>query len=122
MTISYTLTIKHVSTSSNDTLTDAVTKVEWERRGTCSETSRFGRFNGLTVFKLSDIQSEGFTAFADLTEAQVEDWVQANIDADEELLYDINLNIKRQIERPVISEQAQRLPWVAYDDAAPETD
>ena len=122
MTISYTLTIKHVSTSSNDALMDAVTKVEWERRGTCSETSRFGRFNGITIFKLSEIQAEGFTAFADLTETQVEAWVQANIEADEELIYDINLNIQRQIERPVVSEQPQRLPWVVYDDAAPETD
>ena len=122
MTISYTLTIKHVATSSNDALTDAVTKVEWERRGTCSETSRFGRFNGITIFKLADIQSEGFTAFADLTETQVKAWVQANIEADDELLYDINHNIQRQIERPVVSEQPQRLPWVEYDDAAPSTD
>ena len=122
MTISYTLTIKHVATSSNDALTDAVTKVEWERRGTCSETSRFGRFNGITIFKLADIQSEGFTAFSDLTETQVKAWVQSDIDANEELLYDINLNIQRQIERPVVSEQPQRLPWVEYDDAAPSTD
>lgn len=122
MTISYTLTIKHVATSSNDALTDAVTKVEWERRGTCSETSRFGRFNGITIFKLADIQAEGFTAFADLTETQVKAWVQSDIDADEEFLYDMNLNIQRQVERPVVSEQPQRLPWVQYDDAAPETD
>lgn len=122
MTISYTITVKNVSTSSNDTLTDAVTKVEWERRGTCSETSRFGRFNGITIFKLADIQSEGFTAFSDLTETQVKDWVQSDIDANEELLFDINHNIQRQIERPVVSEQPQRLPWVVYDDAAPRTD
>jgi len=122
MTISYTLTVKHVSTSSNDALTDAVTKVEWERRGTCSETSRFGRFNGITIFKLSEIQAEGFTAFANLTETQVEAWVQENLEADEELLYDINHNIQRQIERPVVAEQSQRLPWGVYDDATPETD
>lgn len=122
MTISYTITVKNVSTSSNDTLTDAVTKVEWERRGTCSDTSRFGRFNGITVFKLSDIQAEGFTAFADLTETQVKAWVQSDIDADEEFLYDMNLNIQRQIERPVVAEQPQRLPWVQYDDAPPSTD
>ena len=122
MTISYTLTVKNVSTSSNDALTDAVTKVEWERRGTCSDTSRFGRFNGITIFKLSEIQAEGFTAFADLTETQVKAWVQSDIDADEEFLYDMNLNIQRQIERPVVAEQPQRLPWVQYDDAAPSTD
>ena len=84
--------------------------------------SRFGRFNGITIFKLSEIQAEGFTAFADLTETQVKAWVQSDIDADEEFLYDMNLNIQRQVERPVVAEQPQRLPWVQYDDAAPSTD
>lgn len=116
MTISYTLIVKHVATSSNDTLTDAVTRVEWERRGTCSETNRVGKFNGIATFNISEIQAEGFTTFSDLTEEEVKGWVQSTIDNDEEFLNNINLKIQSQINQPVVSEQTQRLPWESYDD------
>lgn len=115
MTISYSLTINNVATSSNDNFTDAVLEVLWARTGTCSETSRTGQTNGTTKLQMPSSDFTGFTAFSDLTEAQVIAWVEADINSDAEKLYDLNQDIQREIDLTDIPQHAMSLPWEASE-------
>lgn len=114
MSVAYTITITRVATSQGDSLTDAVTRVEWRRVGVCSETGLSGRYSGITVFELNDISSDGFINYSDLTEATVKGWVQSSIDNDSEFETTVNNFIQRQIDNPPVVEQVQTtLPWSA---------
>ena len=112
MTISYTHTISNVATSSNDNFTDAVLEVLWVRTGTCSETGRVGKINGTTKLQMPSSDYTEFTAFSNLTEAQVLAWVEADINSDAEKLYDFNQDIQRQIDLTDIPQHAMSLPWI----------
>ena len=111
MTISYSLSVSNVATSSNSNFTDAVLEVLWVRTGTCSETGRTGEVNGTTKLQMPAADYEGFTAFSDLTEAQVLAWVEADINSDAEKLYDLNRDIQREIDLTELPKHAMSLPW-----------
>lgn len=114
MSVAYTITITKVATSQSDTLTDAVTRIEWKRVGVCSETGQTGQYAGMSVFELNDISSDGFTDYSDLTETIVKGWVQSSIDNDSEFETSMNNFIQHQIDNPPVVEQVQTtLPWSA---------
>lgn len=117
MSVTYTLSITKVATSQSDTLTDAVTRIEWKRVGVCSETGRTGQYAGMSVFEMADISPDGFVNYADLTEETVKGWVQSSIDDDDEFEASINTFIEAQIDNPIVPEQVKTsLPWATSEE------
>lgn len=85
---------------------DVVFTVHWTLNGT--DGTYAGSAYGSTPLSL--VISDGFTAFADLTEAQVIGWVQDALGEEQVLSYENNVEqqIADQINPPVIKPP---LPW-----------
>lgn len=116
MSVTYTLSITKVATSQSDTLTDAVTRIEWKRVGVCSATGRTGQYAGMSIFEMADISPDGFVNYDDLTEETVKSWVQSSIDDDDEFEASINSFIQNKIDNPILPEQVKTsLPWESND-------
>ena len=81
MAITYTYEIKSLIRETNDTLTDAVTTIIYIKTGT-NDDGITGEFHGNVDFTMNQVDTEGFIAFADLTESQVVEWIGANEQAE----------------------------------------
>ena len=104
MSITYKWVINELSTApSEDGLTDVVVTVHWTRVATEGEivVSSYGTMNCTTP------SSTDFTAYPDLTQEQVESWLDAGLDVPT-----IDLGLDKQIENiinpPII---VLPLPW-----------
>lgn len=81
MAITYTYEIKSLIRETNDTITDAVTTIIYIKTGT-NDDGITGEFHGNVDFTMNQVDTEGFIAFADLTESQVVEWIGANEQAE----------------------------------------
>ena len=73
-----------------------------------------GEFDGATPFKLSEINTESFTPFSELTEAQVLGWIQEHVSGSGGYWSHINEQINKKIESKkidVTDVYENDLPW-----------
>ena len=107
MAITYTWEITSLKTKTEGSNADAVVQTYWKKIGTDSVSSETGEFSGATP--LSSANVESFTAFADLTEANVLAWIQAVVVDD----YEVHVNgvIQKQIDALVTPVTEPDLPW-----------
>ena len=108
MATTYTWEITGLKRRTVGALSDAVVKVTWKRKG-LDDSSNTGDFIG--THKFDDIATEGFIAYASLTEADVVGWITTLIDEDR--LASIKVIIDRQIAEliDVPTEIHSSFPW-----------
>lgn len=107
MAIAYTWEITSLKTKTEGSNADAVVQTYWKKIGTDSVSSETGEFHGATP--LSSASVESFTAFADLTEANVLAWIQAVVvEGYEE---HVNAQIQKQIDEKITPVTEPDLPW-----------
>ena len=97
MSLEYSWKLKGLKKATNTDVNDAVIGTQWKLTGTDSDGVS-GEFDGATPFKLSEINSEVFTPFSELTEAQVIGWVQSYVTGSDTYWSHINEKINKQIE------------------------
>ena len=107
MAIAYTWEITSLKTKTEGSNADAVVQTYWKKIGTDSVSSETGEFTGATPLSSADVES--FTAFADLTEANVLAWIQAVVvEGYEE---HVNAQILKQINEKITPFAIPDLPW-----------
>ena len=107
MAIAYTWEITSLKTKTEGSNADAVVQTYWKKSGTDSVSSETGEFSGATPLSSADVES--FTAFADLTEANVLAWIQAVVvEGYEE---HVNAQILKQINEKITPFAIPDLPW-----------
>ena len=107
MAIAYTWEITSLKTKTEGSNADAVVQTYWKKIGTDSVSSETGEFHGATPLSSADVES--FTAFADLTEANVLAWIQAVVvEGYEE---HVNAQILKQINEKITPFAIPDLPW-----------
>ena len=92
-----------ISTLERNTSDDGVVVAHW--RASDVDGEHAGSSYGTCGFT-PDSSSEGYTAYADITEAQAIGWVQADVDADA-----IEASIASQIEESKAPAVATGTPW-----------
>mgnify|MGYP003659644144 FL=1 len=108
MAITYTWEVTSLKTKTEGSNADAVVQTYWKKTGT-DDAGNVGSFTGATPFSSAD--TEGFIAFADLTEAKVLEWIKAVVvDGYEE---HVNEKIQDQIDEQVTPVVEQDMPWAA---------
>ena len=121
MALTYTWNIKRLRVLPQDTnligdvFIKPVTNVYWEKTGTDSD-GYSGTFAGATGLSYSAKTPEEFTAFEDLTEEMVLNWVKLDT-ADTEYETHINGIIQLQINTEKEAAEDTSLPWVTIDSA-----
>ena len=107
MAIAYTWEITSLKTKTEGSNADAVVQTYWKKIGTDSVSSETGEFSGATPLSSADVES--FTAFADLTEANVLAWIQAVVvEGYEE---HVNAQIQKQIDEKITPVSESAMPW-----------
>lgn len=94
-------------------LNDIIVQTYWECTG-ADEDGNTGTFHGATPFEPDQIDPENFTAYEDLTEAQVISWIQDVVNNNVGYKNHIDEQILKQIEatlRPMVEVTADQLPW-----------
>lgn len=100
-----------------DGLSDVITNIKFDYTGTDSVSGESFTFSG--ACPVGAPTSESFTALADLTEAEVIAWAQANHPVDH-----MNEVVEKGINSKVtpVNEDVTELTWLATEEtAAPET-
>ena len=92
------------------TSTGGVFSAEWlaEDHETTGDTVHRGMYTALAGFT-PEPTSEGFTAFADLTEADVVNWVKTTLSSEE--MTSVEQTIATQISESKAPTTAKGLPW-----------
>ena len=107
MAIAYTWEITSLKTKTEGSNADAVVQTYWKKIGTDSVSSETGEFSGATPLSSADVES--FTAFADLTEANVLAWIQAVVVGSYE--EHVNAQILKQINEKITPVSESAMPW-----------
>ena len=115
------LKVKDQVNSEGATLTNAVVQTYWKVIGT-DENGNTAEFSGATPFTAENVPAGTFTAFADLTEANVLAWIQNVVNSDAGYKAHIDERIQFEIDKDAVTEvETDSLPWAAGGDAeAPE--
>lgn len=112
MAIAYTWEITSLKTKTEGSNADAVVQTYWKKIGTDSVSSETGEFSGATPLSSADVES--FTAFEDLTEANVLAWIQAVVvDGYEE---HVNAQILKQINEKITPVSESAMPWATEEE------
>jgi hypothetical protein len=122
MSLEYIWKLKGLKKATNTDITDAVIGTQWKLTGTNSDGVS-GDFDGATPFKLSEINSEAFTPFSQLTEEQVIGWVQSVVSGSGGYWEHINQQINKQIESKkmeITDVYEVDLPWSTISSAGSE--
>jgi hypothetical protein len=78
MGLTYEWKLTGLKKQSSINLEDAVVGTSWKVIGTDTDGNQ-GSFTGATPFSISTINTGSFTAYSELTEVQVIDWVKAHV-------------------------------------------
>lgn len=93
-----------------DGLSDVITHVNFEYKGTDADSGESAVFNGACPVSAPD--SENFTALADLTEADVIAWAQANHPVDH-----MNEVIENAISEKITPKNVEvEMPWAEEEE------
>ena len=94
-----------------DGLSDVITHVNFEYKGTDADSGESAVFNGACPIGAPD--SENFTDLANLTEADVIAWAQANNPTDH-----MNEVIEKQISEKITPKNVEaEMPWAPEDNS-----
>jgi len=113
MAITYSWHVMGMRTINSDPVTDAVYMVEILKRGVDSEDGVSAGVKRYVPLDISDLDVDNFTAFSDLSQEQVIQWVQNTLtDNDDEALNQRILSAiqKKRRSKKIIS--ASDLPWL----------
>jgi hypothetical protein len=115
MALTYEWKIKSLKKQDNPSLelNDIIVQTYWECTGT-DEDDNSGTFHGAMPFDPDQIDPDNFTAYEDLTEAQVLSWIQDVVDNNVGYKNHIDEQIQKQIDaiaRPVTEVSGDGLPW-----------
>ena len=94
-------------------LNDIIVQTYWECTGT-DEDGHSGTFNGATPFQPDQIDPNNFTAYENLTEAQVLGWIQDVVNGNPGYKTHIDEQIQKQIDevvKPKVEVTGEGLPW-----------
>lgn len=109
MAITYTWEVTGLKKTKEGDNVDAVVQTYWTKTGT-DDDGNTGIFNGATPF--SSASADPFIAFADLTEANVLDWIKAEADVDGSSYQEhINTQIQKQIDEKITPVEDADMPW-----------
>lgn len=75
MALTYTWALKSLKKADVDGLSGVIVQTHWTCTGTDKDGNE-GVFNGATPFNPAEVDPENFTAYEDLTEEQVLNWVK----------------------------------------------
>lgn len=75
MATTYTWGLKSIKKADTPDLQGIIVQTTWTCTGTDADGDE-GVFNGATPFNPAEVDAENFTAYEDLTEAQVLDWIK----------------------------------------------
>jgi len=104
-------------------LNDIIVQTYWECTGT-DENGNTGTFNGATPFEPDQVDTANFTAYENLTEAQVIGWIQSVVNANPGYKAHIEEQIQKQIDAivtPITEVTDGALPWAAPSETTPLT-
>lgn len=111
MALNYTWALKSLKKADFNDLTGVIVQTHWTCTGT-DEDGISGTFHGATPFKPEEVDPENFTAYEDLTEAQVLGWIEAVVvgaykeHVDQQIMRQINEN------KVAVEEVAEgQFPW-----------
>jgi len=115
MAFTYTWKIKSLKKQDDPSaeLNDIIVQTYWECTGTDSDGNA-GTFHGATPFEPDQVDPDNFTAYEDLTEAQVLNWIKAVVNGNPGYKAHIDEQIQKQIDavvRPMTEVNADALPW-----------
>jgi hypothetical protein len=115
MALTYTWMIKGLKKQDDPSaeLNDIIVQTYWECTGT-DEDNNSGTFHGATPFDPDQVDPANFTAYEDLTEAQVLGWIQDVVNNNPSYKAHIDEQIQKQINaivRPLTEVDADALPW-----------
>ena len=111
MTLAYTWALKSLKKADTSDLAGVIVQTQWTCTGT-DEDGDSGTFNGATPFNPQEVDPLGFTAYEDLTEAQILGWIQAVVvgaykeHVDAQIMKQIQL-----IKTPVEEVPEGQFPW-----------
>jgi hypothetical protein len=104
-------------------LSDIIVQTYWECTGT-DENGNAGTFNGATPFEPDQVDTANFTAYENLTEAQVIGWIQSVVNANPGYKAHIEQQIQKQIDAivtPITEVTDGALPWAPPSETTPLT-
>lgn len=115
MALTYTWAIKKLKKQDDPSseLNDIIVQTYWECTGT-DELGNSGVFAGATPFEPDQVDPNNFTAYENLTEAQVLGWIQDQINDNPTYKNHIDEQIQKQIDailKPVIEVDNDGMPW-----------
>lgn len=117
MATTFTWTFDPLETATESDLTDVVKTVHWRLNGVSDDDAPVtGTFYG--SISTGDADSDSFTAFADLTEADVKGWVLANLAEGDETASEAETRYQTMVQDQIDAQKtpatvAKSAPWVA---------
>ncbi len=117
MALTYTWKIKSLKKQDDPSaqVNDIIVQTYWECTGT-DENGISGTFNGATPFEPDLVDSDNFTSYENLTEAQIIGWIQDVVNSNPDYKAHIEGQIQKQINavaRPVTEVDSGSLPWAS---------
>ena len=126
LTLSYSITslkVKDEVNADGVTLPRAVYQTYWTITGT-NPAGQTASWSGATPFTAANVPEGSFTAFEDLTEADVVGWIQAVVDGDPQYKAHIDEQLEKRIEEEHGTGEdiaSDALPWAtAAEESADE--
>lgn len=113
MAITYEIKINGARVSAEGDLADVVKELDV----TVTGKDGAAQFALPTTLKLGEPDATAFTAFAELTEAQLVEWVEAETEKLEPIKAHIAYVVAKEVEKQVLT--VKPLPWAPVPEAAP---
>jgi hypothetical protein len=119
MALTYTWKLKSLKKTDADGLSGVIVGTQWELTGT-DEDGIAGTFHGATPFKLAEVDTENFTPYEELTQAQILSWIDGIVVGSYK--EHIDGQIQKQIDaqkNPVVEVNDGTFPWDEPAESAP---
>jgi hypothetical protein len=119
MALTYVWALKSLKKSDVDNLTGVIVQTTWTCTGT-DEDGFDGVFNGATPFDPAQVDPDNFTAYEDLTEAQVLGWIEGVVVGSYK--EHVDAQIMKQINAkkvPVVEVDEGQFPWSPPTEPVP---
>jgi hypothetical protein len=105
------LKLKDVINDDGETLNDAVFQTYWTLTGV-DENGNEAEFRGALPLSADSVPASAFTAFSDVTEAQVIGWIEDFYDENQDFYNNMIAELQKQIDRMSETElSSTQLPW-----------
>jgi hypothetical protein len=105
------LKLKDVINDDGETLNDAVFQTYWTLTGV-DENGNEAEFRGALPLSADSVPASAFTAFSDVTEAQVIGWIEDFYDENQDFYNNMIAELQKQVDRMSETElSSTQLPW-----------